>query len=125
MSRAHILEPSVHRLARDAVSRGIPVTVVTPRENNKKPIKEYILWEAARSALTFASIARGMTHMKAMLIDETYLIVGSCNFDISAIALRRKPWRWSPTRHNRRIHREDYQRRRWLVRPGVAITGRL
>jgi len=76
----YLSHPFTDRL-RDAVSRGIPVTVVTPRENNKKPIKEYILWEAARSGFNLRLYRKGMTHMKAMLIDETYLIVGSCNFD--------------------------------------------
>ncbi len=66
---------------REAASRGIPVTVVTPEKNNKRPLQEYIEWEAARSGFDLRLYQKGMTHLKAMLIDDRYLIIGSCNFD--------------------------------------------
>jgi cardiolipin synthase len=66
---------------RHAADRGVTVTVVTPDDNNKGPMRDYIHWEAARSGFDLHLYQNGMTHLKAMLIDDAYLIVGSCNFD--------------------------------------------
>jgi cardiolipin synthase len=76
----YLCHPFTDRL-RAAVSRGVNITVVTPEKNNKKPVQEYIIWEAARSGFVLRYYQGGMTHMKAMLIDDEILIVGSCNFD--------------------------------------------
>jgi len=66
---------------RKAATRGVRVTVVSPLNNNKKPLGGYIRYEAARSGFDLWLYEPGMTHLKAMLIDEKYLIIGSCNFD--------------------------------------------
>jgi len=61
--------------------RGVAVTLITPEENNKKLIKEYILWESARSGIDLKLYKKKMSHLKAILIDDKYLLVGSANFD--------------------------------------------
>lgn len=66
---------------RDAVRRGVVVTVVTPENNNKKQLQGYIRWKAVRSGFDLRLYPVRMTHLKAMLIDGKYLIVGSSNFD--------------------------------------------
>jgi len=66
---------------RDAAGRGVPVTVVSPENNNKKAMKGYIQYEAARSNFDLRFYQNGMSHLKAMLIDEKYLLLGSSNFD--------------------------------------------
>jgi cardiolipin synthase len=66
---------------RRASRRGVHVTVVTPVHNNKKPMRSYIRWEAARSGFDLRLYPDRMTHLKAMLIDEMYLLAGSSNFD--------------------------------------------
>jgi cardiolipin synthase len=66
---------------RHARKRGVAVTVVTPQENNKKPMEAYIRWEAARSGFDLWLYPGRMTHLKAMLIDGRRLIAGSSNFD--------------------------------------------
>jgi cardiolipin synthase len=76
----YLSRPFTDRL-RDAVRRGVRVTVVTPRQNNKQPLKDFILWEAARSGFDVRLYEPGMTHLKAMLIDDSHLVLGSCNFD--------------------------------------------
>ena len=76
----YLCHPFTDRL-HSAVSRGVNVTVVTPEKNNKRPVQEYIVWEAARSGFDLRCYQGGMTHMKAMLIDDEILVVGSCNFD--------------------------------------------
>jgi len=66
---------------RHAADRGASITVVSPDKNNKKPLRDYIHWESCRSGFDLRLYRDGMTHLKAMLIDDTYLIVGSSNFD--------------------------------------------
>ncbi len=66
---------------RQAAGRGVVVTVVAPDKNNKRPMREYIHWESARSGFDLELYQNGMTHLKAMLIDDASLIVGSSNFD--------------------------------------------
>jgi cardiolipin synthase len=63
-----------------AVQRGCSVTLVTPRHNNYPLIKEYLLWVSAHSKINVRLYHR-MTHLKAMLIDRHYLILGSSNYD--------------------------------------------
>jgi len=64
----------------DAVRRNVKVMVVTPERNNKKQLRGYIFGKAAQSSFDL-HLYPGMTHLKAMLIDGKYLIVGSSNFD--------------------------------------------
>lgn len=63
-----------------ASRQGISVTLVFPWENNKPIFNAMIQGACADSAirLTFCD---GMHHLKAILIDDTTLITGSCNFD--------------------------------------------
>ncbi len=60
--------------------RGVKVTLITPRDNNKGLLRDYVLWEAERYGFELQMID-GMSHMKAALIDDDQLIVGSSNFD--------------------------------------------
>ena len=76
----YLCQPFTGRLA-GAAARGVPVTVVSPERNNKKALYSYINLEAARSGFDLRLYQERMTHLKAMLIDEKYLIVGSTNFD--------------------------------------------
>ncbi len=66
---------------RAAARRGVRVIVVAPELNNKKQMRSYIRWEAARSGFELWHYPDKMTHLKAMLIDDKYLIAGSSNFD--------------------------------------------
>jgi cardiolipin synthase len=64
----------------DAVTRGVTVELFTPRDNNKRVVRDYLL-DAARRAGIHLVLGAGMAHLKAMLIDARLLIVGSSNFD--------------------------------------------
>lgn len=64
----------------EAGRRGVAITVVTPEGNNKGIIRDYLLWECARLGFD-VRLVDGMSHMKAMLIDDRALLVGSSNFD--------------------------------------------
>ncbi len=66
---------------RRAVKNGARVTLVAPVENNWAFLKQYATWESARSGIDVYLYPDGMTHLKAMLIDDRRLVVGSSNFD--------------------------------------------
>jgi cardiolipin synthase len=83
---------------RGAVNRGVNVTVLTPDLNNRKSVQRYTEWEAARSGIDLRFYLPEMTHLKAMLVDETTLVLGSSNFDYlsyrtqqEVIAIVRRP----------------------------------
>jgi cardiolipin synthase len=66
---------------RQAVRRGAAVSLVSPERNNWRLLKEYGIWECARSGIDVHLYRGRMSHLKAMLIDGKHLIVGSSNFD--------------------------------------------
>lgn len=66
---------------RDARGRSVQVTIVTPKTNNWNYFADYAKWEATRCGIDLRLFKNGMSHLKAMLIDDRYLVVGSSNFD--------------------------------------------
>jgi phosphatidylserine/phosphatidylglycerophosphate/cardiolipin synthase-like enzyme len=60
---------------------GSQVTIYTPSENNKSGLKQLMLSVAKTSGFSVFEDQRGMSHLKAILIDESTLIFGSSNFD--------------------------------------------
>jgi cardiolipin synthase len=75
----YITFPFYERL-REASQLGIDVKIVTPRANNWNYFANYSRLESARSRINLR-FYQGMTHLKAMLIDNKYLVAGSSNFD--------------------------------------------
>lgn len=71
--------PFAEKLAA-ARARGVEVVVYTPLANNKGIVKDYLLWAAEKFGFTVRLYDR-MSHLKAMLIDDEALVVGSSNFD--------------------------------------------
>jgi cardiolipin synthase A/B len=76
----YITFPFYERL-RAAARRGVTVRIVTPGNNNWGFFANYARLESARSEIDLRLFRGGMSHLKAMLIDEEYLIAGSSNFD--------------------------------------------
>jgi cardiolipin synthase A/B len=66
-----------------AVARrnGADVTIITPDDNNRKTHRRYVVWLAATHDFKLRYYHGRMSHLKAMLIDDEKLIVGSSNFD--------------------------------------------
>jgi len=60
--------------------RGVAVRVLTSEQNNKPNLARHIVQTAHREGFD-VFLHGGMSHLKAMLIDDAVLIVGSCNFD--------------------------------------------
>ena len=76
----YITYPFYERM-RQARQNGAEVVLISPEENNWTVMKEYSLWDSARSGVEVRMYPGRMSHLKAMLIDDTYLVVGSSNFD--------------------------------------------
>jgi cardiolipin synthase len=72
--------PFYERL-REAARRGVDVKIVTPEKNNWSYFAKYARVESARSQIDLRLYQGGMSHLKAMLIDDEFLIAGSSNFD--------------------------------------------
>jgi cardiolipin synthase A/B len=76
---AYLTFPFIGVLA-GAVERGVAVELFTPRDNNKRLVRDYLL-DAARRAGIQVLLGGPMAHLKGMLIDGRVTIVGSTNFD--------------------------------------------
>jgi len=57
------------------------VTMRAPQMNNWRYFTDYAKWEAARCGINLRLYEKGMSHLKAMLVDDQFLVVGSSNFD--------------------------------------------
>lgn len=68
-----------------ARARGAAVRLITPRDNNKRLVRDYLLHAADRAGFEVL-LTPGMSHLKGMVIDEAHLIVGSANFDFVSLA---------------------------------------
>ena len=65
-----------------AARRGVAVTLITPEANNWRVVKDRMAWIGMRSEIDVRFYRGRMTHMKALLADETTLMLGSANLDI-------------------------------------------
>lgn len=70
---------------KQARQRDVAVTLIAPDSNNRAFLKDYILWEALRGDIEI-QLYEGMTHLKALLIDDHYLVVGSTNYSFLSYA---------------------------------------
>ncbi len=66
-----------------AARRGIAVEIITPRDTNKPIVRNALLARAAVPGMT-VRLTPGMSHLKAMLIDDAVLATGSTNFDFAS-----------------------------------------
>lgn len=78
---AYLTAPFMGRL-RAASERGVAVTIVAPERNNWRLAQRFLAWQAAASAMEVRLYRGRMTHMKAMLVDGSHLVLGSANFDL-------------------------------------------
>lgn len=76
----YFTSPFVEKL-REIRRRGVYIQIVVPEANNWMLMSTYHQWEARRSDFDLRLYPDRLTHLKAMLIDDDVLIVGSINFD--------------------------------------------
>ena len=75
---------------RAARQRGVKVSIVTPEKNNRSVLNSYMRWESNRSDFALHLYPNRMTHLKAMLVDNTRLVIGSSNFDYLSYTLQQE-----------------------------------
>lgn len=75
------LSPPFSRHLAAARRRGVAVRVLTPERNNKPNLARFAREAAFRHDFELILFPGRMNHMKAMVIDDDLLIVGSSNFD--------------------------------------------
>jgi cardiolipin synthase A/B len=61
--------------------KGVKVTYITPESNNRKILNGYNRWECQQHNIDLRLYQGRMTHLKSILIDDQYLLLGSANFD--------------------------------------------
>ena len=74
-------DPFLRELQR-AARRGVRVRIVTPEMQNFPLVRQALAHAAERSPLELRLYPGRMTHMKALLIDDQCLVLGSANFDV-------------------------------------------
>ena len=75
----YLTSPFIEKL-RKIRRNGVSITIVVPEVNNWMLMSTYNRWEALRSDFDLRLYKDRLTHLKAMLIDDDVLIVGSLNF---------------------------------------------
>ena len=66
---------------RDHVRKDVAVRIISPEENNKSIFKRFLNQELTKGYFQLYHYQGGMSHLKAILIDRSILIMGSSNFD--------------------------------------------
>ena len=61
--------------------KGVEVNIITPEHNNVRLLSEYIIQEAMHANFRLYLYRPRMNHLKAILIDDKTLILGSSNFE--------------------------------------------
>ncbi len=80
VASAYLSHPFTRHLAA-ARRRGVRVRVLTPARNNKSNLARHVLHVAHRHGFEVRRFAGGMSHLKAMVVDDDLLVAGSSNFD--------------------------------------------
>ena len=76
----YISEP-LFSVLKQAAKRGIKVTIISPEANNKSLFKQYVQSESAKGYFQLL-YHPGMSHLKAIVIDDRQLVFGSSNYDL-------------------------------------------
>lgn len=63
------------------VNKNIDIKIITPSVNNKSIFKHLLARELKHNYFKLLEYQKGMSHLKAILIDNEKLIIGSSNFD--------------------------------------------
>jgi len=66
---------------KNKVSKEVSVKIITPSVNNKSIFKHLLVRELKHKYFKLLEYQKGMSHLKAILIDDEKLIIGSSNFD--------------------------------------------
>ncbi len=76
----YVSEP-LFSILKQASERGVKVLIISPENNNKSIFKEFVESEAAKGYFELR-YQPGMSHLKAIVVDEKKLLFGSSNYDL-------------------------------------------
>ncbi|HEX9185701.1 MAG TPA: phosphatidylserine/phosphatidylglycerophosphate/cardiolipin synthase family protein [Vicinamibacteria bacterium] len=126
---AYLTAPFLGRLAA-AARRGVAVTVVAPGANNWGLVRDLLSWPRVTGGVLVRLYPGRMTHMKACLVDDAALCLGSANFDLWSyhfqgeyVALVTDPGLIADFRD--RVMSEGLARSRPVARPVGRVRGAL
>ena len=77
----YVTDPFSRELQR-AARRGVRVRLVIPETHNFPLVRQALAHAAERSPLELRLFPERMTHMKALMVDDRWLVLGSANFDV-------------------------------------------
>lgn len=84
----YVTDPLLRRLAE--LPPSVRVRVINPAHNNKAVLQQALFRAASGSNLEIFLYQPEMCHVKAILVDGSQLILGSCNFDLVAYDLQQE-----------------------------------
>ena len=84
----YLTNPLLSRLR--ALPPSVRVRIITPARNNKPLLRRALLSAASGSDLEILLYQPRMSHLKAVLVDDTRLILGSYNFDFVGSELQQE-----------------------------------
>lgn len=71
-------------ILKNETNRDIRISIFTPESNNKGVFKKNLMHEARENWFDLYMYQAGMSHLKAVLIDNEILILGSSNYDFAS-----------------------------------------
>lgn len=89
----YVSEPLLGRLA--ALRESVRVRIINPARNNKAVMQQELFRAATGSNLEVMLYQPEMCHIKAVLVDGSQLILGSCNFDFVSYDLQQEVVLWT------------------------------
>lgn len=69
---------------RKHVSRQVEIQIIAPADNNKSIFKHYLHKEISNGYFRLFQYRKQMSHLKAILVDDDLLILGSSNYDFAS-----------------------------------------
>lgn len=79
----YISNPLLHYL-HENLAGGVDVKVISPAENNKSIFKHYLFRELKKRYFRLFLYRKGMSHLKAVVLDDETLVIGSSNLDFAS-----------------------------------------
>lgn len=74
----------------EKVKEGVDVSIISPEANNKALLKYYLQHQQKKYPFSLFMYEKKMSHLKAILIDDEVLLMGSTNFDFASYCLEQE-----------------------------------
>ncbi|NNC36959.1 MAG: phosphatidylserine/phosphatidylglycerophosphate/cardiolipin synthase family protein [Acidimicrobiales bacterium] len=74
----------------EKAKQGVDVQIISPESNNKSLLKYYLQHQQQKYPFSIFMYEKKMSHLKAILIDDEILVMGSTNFDFASYCLEQE-----------------------------------